>query len=255
MRQMNQHDPWDDAIEAFSREQNEKSDPLPDYVAREQFQERNPWPIFRAQLDQRYERHVMKKRLNWTMGFSALGLAASTAIVLMLVAPTHLLTPQSPVSPEIRAKGSQEPAATLPGIQPALEMQMDGQFIAAGSTLQPLATVKLFVTTGTYDHVLVFGVEQSGRLTPYYPEQPNEGSLLVGKGRGLPLPDAIELDDSLGTERFVAIFSSRPLTWARVREAASQAFTASGARLNAMGKIELPNTEEASIWFVKRQSR
>ena len=67
------------------------------------------------------------------------------------------------------------------------------------------------------DHVFVFGEEENGVLTPYYPDDMEGSSILVGIGRGLMLPDSVQLDDSLGRECMVAVFSQTPLSWVDVQ--------------------------------------
>jgi len=138
----------------------------------------------------------------------------------------------------IRARGGGGGGAPLLAERPQLLLTVDGSNVEAGAFVSNGARVKFSVNSGTYDHVLVFGVEVDGTLTPYYPQGPGQ-SLLVGRGRGLPLPDGIVLDGLAGKERFVAVFSSRPLTFDEVKKARQAGQTLTG-------------TEEAIVWLVER---
>lgn len=251
---------WDAAIDAFPRRADRaggtdrwlpSGDPEVCFE-RAQFLEAQPWRSMRARLDQAVEREATRSRLNWTLGFSGLGLAVSVAVLLVVFA----FPPADPVGldrgevPTIRSKGGAVAASPTFGA-PQLHVRVDGSAVVSGEELTPGSELVFSVDTEGYDHVLVFGVEESGTITPYYPDDARGRSLMVGRGRGLGLPDSVVLDDAVGQERLVAIFSNRPLTWARVHAAATEALEATGVA--GMRPLGIPETGEASIWFVKRQ--
>jgi hypothetical protein len=255
MSLLRQHDDWDEAISAFDQQRLEASDHVqdePEFAERQAFLEKHSWPVFRAQLDHRHERHRVQSRLNWTLWFSGMGLAASVAVVLVLLMPPResALVSQS-TAPGIRMKGGATEVTPVNAITPTLTLKLADLSVADGQKIVPGSHIKLLVTSGNYDHVLVFGVEESGALTPYYPESTAGSSLLVGQGRGLPLPDGIQLDDALGVERFVAVFSKQPISWQAVSNRARSVWMNAGQRVKTFGTLGLPDTAEASVWFIK----
>lgn len=252
---LRQQDDWDVAITEFENQRmqsNHQASKEPEFVERQAFLEKHSWPVFRAQLDHRFERHRVRSRLNWTLWFSGMGLAASVAVVLVLLLPQRMATEISESStPGIRTKGGGAEAASVTAVTPTLTLKVGDRSISNGQNVAPGDNVKLFVTSGNYDHVLVFGVEESGALTPYYPESASGSSLLVGQGRGLPLPDGVQLDATLGVERFVAVFSKQPISWQSVLPRGQDAWMNAGERVKAFGTLDLPGTAEASVWFTK----
>lgn len=261
-------DDFDSAIDAFHRREarGEGTDRWlrfgdPEVAfERKSFLDDHPWAVFRASLDQRLEQTETRSRLNWTLWFSGLAFACSAAVVLVVVGiQPPVAGPGDPgVSgiPGIRSKGGGgAPVGEIAHQAPLLRVFVNGgEALHAGDELSAGDELTFRVDSGRYDHVMVFGVEDSGRISPYYPDESGGTSLAVGRGRGLWLPDSVELDDSPSAERLIAIFSARPLRWARVEQAAEQAWTAGCQRLDCMGRLGIPGTEEASVWFARRPS-
>lgn len=263
---------FDDALAAFER--SGKRGPgtdrwlergAPDVMAeRQTFYEAHPWRVFRAQLDQRLERTETRTRLRWTMLFSGLGFATSVAVIL-LVATRWVPAPQVEPLPApldgIQMKGGDASGPVAPvTAPPRLIVQADGVELVDGATIAWDAELVFLVDSVGWDHVIVFGVEEDGTVTPYYPEEADGQSLLIGQGQALRLPDSVILDGTPGNERFVAVLSSAPLPWVSVE--AAWAGTGDGGlpamsaeRVEALGldgALGLEGTREVSVWFVKR---
>jgi len=258
MRFFTSKDDWDDALDAFDAgREGEGTDrylqtsDLEVSAERREFLEQHPWPVFRSQVEHRVERTETRTRLNWTLWFSGLAFASSMAVVLLLVT-SRAPEIAPPVEDPIRVKGGDNGGIVAPIGGPVLHVSADGMAITGRSAVSPAAELKFTVDTGAYDHVFVLGVEQSGAITAYYPEQESESSLLVGRGRGIALPDSVVLDGSLEPERFVAVFSNEPLDWEQIKGAASSAWVAGGAKLQTMGALESEGTQEASVWCDKQ---
>ncbi|MFT5433658.1 MAG: hypothetical protein ACI9OJ_004365 [Myxococcota bacterium] len=256
---------WDDAVDAFPRRDSRgegtdrwlrQGDPEVAFEGKE-FLERQPWRVMRAQIDHQVERAQTRSRLNWTLGFSGLGLAVSMAVLLMVFAspPSATEALELNASDGIRLKGGGAlvPSGPVGELPIGLTVRLGGQPVDVGAVIPPKSELVFSVDSGSYDHVLVFGVEENGTLTPYYPDESTGQSLLVGRGSGLGLPDSVVMDDALGSERFLAVFSNRPLSWARVAVAARVAFDVSGGDLRAMGGLGIAETREASTWLVKER--
>lgn len=257
----NKNDEWDVAIDTFERRESrseqgtdkwlEKGKPEV-FAERNAFYEKRSWHVFRAQIDHKLERTETRSRLNWTLVFSGLAFASSIAVIILVATNVQEVVPPAADS-GIRSKGGETTGAPVLSAEPAqLLLFANGQAVQNGSAITVGSVLTFSVNTLTHDHVTVFGVEENGTITAYYPDQSGH-SMLVGQGRGLRLPDQVTLDSSAGQERFFAVFSSSPLAWSDVQRAANDAWTASGGQLTDMGGPGLPDTQEASVWFDKQR--
>ena len=253
---------WDDAIDVFERRDSRPPDGWmrtadPEVAAaKAAFFVKHPWTAFRARLDERLERTQLRRKLQLNLWLSGLGLAASAAIVLLLVMPRDALVEhRGERHSGVRSKGAvgvTTPAAT---VAPRLRMMRGDKVVTEGDVLHPGDEIRFSIDTGSYDHVLVFGIESGGAMTPYYPEQTAGVSLTVGMGRGLTLPDAVVLVDHVGAERIVAVFSTQALSWTVVHDVAQRLLQQSGNDLRLMPELGLIDTAEASLWFEKQSLR
>ncbi len=252
---------WDDAIDAFEGREGRPEgtdrflrtgDPEVAFERRE-FLEKHPWRVFRAQLEHRVERTETRGRLNLMIWFSGLGLATSVAVALLMLVgtPERVLSPASDPNDGIRTKGPNEGGFLLPAEKPSLIVKVNGQSVGSRAEVSPRAELSFLVSSGSYDHVLVFGVERDGALSPYYPEEEAGVSLIVGRARGMALPDSVKLNGDPASERIVAVFSSAPLRWSEVRKAAQLAFERGGRSLEGMRRLEILGAEEVAIWLDK----
>jgi hypothetical protein len=89
--------------------------------------------------------------------------------------------------------------------------------VSEGALLHPGDQVR-FVVLAERPHVMIVNVEARGEVRPFYP-YPAGHSLAVKPGARFELPGSIELDESLGAERIIAVFSDRPLGFDEVRAA------------------------------------
>jgi hypothetical protein len=252
---------WSGAIDALEerRAADRKAIALQvvDTTERDTFYERNPWHRFRAGLNDRLERGRVRRGLRLSMWFSGLGLAATAALVVILIMPNQTTNNVSesgvPVQDQstIRTKGAAQ-ATKVPVERPQLTLYANRVAVQNGSVISPDAHLTFHVNTGRYDHVFVFGVEENGTLTTYYPLREDGSSLMTGRVKGMQLPDGVELDGISGKEKMVAIFSTRPLNWHAVRAVAERSWKAADGRLESMGELGMEDTTEVSLWFDKQ---
>ena len=144
-----------------------------------------------------------RRLLVW--GTPALALAAA-----ILLVPTVLLDDPEPTQPEeiVTAKGGFHLEAWVD--TPDGPMVLD-----EGSTLSAGDRVQLKFATQGRQHVGFGGIDGSGAVEVY--------GMTTGEGEGLQnAPFALTLDDSPGTQRFVAVFSDEELDEGAVREAISR---------------------------------
>ena len=256
---------WDRALDGLHAKRGEEGQSArwlkanhPEFVdERRSFYEHTPWHRFRASVIDKVERYRMRRRMSLSVWLSGLGVAVSVGVALLLM----VLSSTSPVRPSdvavdtIRVKGS------APGVQPAIidalevpELMVfaDGQPVESGAVIQADALLMFRLNSFQFDHVIVFGVEEDGSISPYYPERASGQSVLVGQGRGIPLQGGVRLDGRLGRERFVAVFSKTPLAWRVVQNAAQEAWKTGAFRVDSLRAVGLEDTAEATIWFDKQ---
>ncbi|PZR18486.1 MAG: hypothetical protein DI536_00980 [Archangium gephyra] len=107
--------------------------------------------------------------------------------------------------------------------QPTLEVYAQrgngGAFAVGGDTpLQPNDKIRFVVNPAGSKYVMVASHDGAGVFSVYAPFNANSSQPVEAKTK-LELPGAVELDDTLGTERVVAVFSDEPLTAAQVEAA------------------------------------
>lgn len=161
----------------------------------------------------------------------ALGLsftAAAAAVVLLLSSEAFQ---SSGSEPGVRYKGA-----------PALSIYVsrDGEPaspLAADQTLRPGDVLRFGVHRERAGYLWIVNVDDRGRVTRYVPHQ-GSAPLQVSTAAG-PLPGSIRLDDFLGQELIVSVWSESPLPYERVRQAISNAYEACGGDLSKFARPEV----------------
>jgi hypothetical protein len=121
-----------------------------------------------------------------------------------------------------------------------------------GDALAPGDQLGFVYTLAQPGYVVVFGIDDTGAITRYFPAAGAGAAHLAAAGRAQ-LPVGIELDQHRGTERIVALFSDRQIDDASARGALTAAFERarrSERDLSAMPRVELV-VDQASVWFRK----
>lgn len=137
----------------------------------------------------------------------------------------------SPNQPGVRSKGT------------AMRFfwRRDGQVTKGASqeVLRAGDALRFVITTGTETHFLLIGVEEFGRISAYYPFG-GSGSLVVGPGSDIALPDSLVLDESKETEHFIGFFSDQPIVFDDLSDAVQAALAETqnvGASLDALSFV------------------
>jgi hypothetical protein len=115
----------------------------------------------------------------------------------------------------------------------------DGQDFLAGDRL------RFAYTCARSGYLLVIGVDDQGRVFPYYPE----GSLLgmfTEAGARVLLPGSVELDDHHGWERVYALWSEAQFRDDIVRAAVAAGLAAAGNDVRRVTTLDLP-VEQVSM--------
>lgn len=82
-----------------------------------------------------------------------------------------------------------------------------------GQALQPGDVLRFTLSSALPSYAGVWGVDALGRVSPY---QTSAQLALVPAGQHQALPEAAELDESLGAERLIAVICSRPVPASQV---------------------------------------
>ena len=116
---------------------------------------------------------------------------------------------------------------------------VDGQEFLEGDRL------RFAYTSGRAGYLLVFGVEDNGKIFPYYHDVALEG-MYAEAGARIMLPGSVELDAHKGWERIFAIFSERQLPDDIVRRSVVSGLTAAGNDIRRLTALDLP-VEQVSL--------
>jgi hypothetical protein len=215
------------------------------------FYQKYPAPQFVANLERRAPR--------WGR-YLALGAAVSAALLVALIVPWSALEENQPYGTvgNLRDKGNvPEPGTVALGLSGAARFHVltDGRFVElqSGATLPGKSLLRFYYDTTSADYLYLFSVDERGRISTYYPEE-RGFSVPIVRGRNVPLPDGVMLDDYVGDERFFALFSARPLSFVEVELAVATELL----RLHQVGKgikelERVPlNCHQETLHIVKR---
>lgn len=191
----------------------------------EQFVFARTLPKVEARILAERESFFDRFKLKWLLPALALSAAAVVGVVLLKPAPTE--------DPYVGIKG-----------QPTFEVfavrGTGGAFpVRPETALQPADRIRFVVNPAGARHLLVASTDGAGTFSVYHPFGA-ERSEPVDAQRKVELPGAVELDDTLGSERLVAAFSQEPID-ARQVEAAL--------------KVDAKNPKLPGVSFVIREFR
>jgi hypothetical protein len=174
------------------------------------------------------------------------GVAASVAVAAMLVVALgrpRLLPPTG----EERLKGER---LTL-GVY---VRRGDGAVVVASSPAEvaPRDHIRFEVTTARPGHLCIVGVDGAGAVTPYVAD--GERLRTVGRGRQV-IDGSIELDDTPGAERLIAVLCADERPTREVLEAARTALQKANGDPSAVGALPLSSCTQATFLLHKSSRR
>lgn len=189
---------------------------LPRPMSADDFYRRNPPDRFMAGLEAR-----RRPMLPWLAAFA--GAAATAVVAFVLLSPPHPASEPPPFGAvgTTTLKGTEGIDRPLPDSVPALrvEVRRDGRFapLASDGIVRPGDVIRLFYDATDYDYLCVLSVDGRGHVETWYPDGDGR-SVPIVRGRNIPLPGAVALDDYVGPERLIALFSAEPLDAAQVEQ-------------------------------------
>jgi len=172
-----------------------------------------------------------KRRRRWLQLLAPAFLVPAAAALLFAVKPI-LPTPGRSLHAATAAKGGlvvETYCKRGNKVFPAV----DGQDFLTGDRL------RFAYTSDRPGYLLVFGVDDQGRIFPYYPEGALVGAYAEAGARIL-LPGSVELDDHKGWERIYAVWSETQLSDDAVRAAVAVRLSAAGNDIRRVTALDLP---------------
>jgi hypothetical protein len=149
-------------------------------------------------------------RFKFQLLLPVMGVAAAVALVLTMGPGT-----QTEDDVYVGIKG---------GAQPSLEVfavrGSGGVFqVAAGAKLQPKDRIGFMVNTAGAKYLMVASRDGAGVFSVYHPFGAQQSEPVAQAKSKLELPTKVELDETLGSERVVAVLSDEPVTAQQVEAA------------------------------------
>ncbi len=137
----------------------------------------------------------------------ALGLASAAALVAVFSVTGGGTETEDEVY--IGVKGMEPPGLAVVALRGGSQRFE----VRKGSTMKPGDKLRFVVNPGKDQYVMIASRDGAGAFTVYYPFNGQTSAPVSGLpgGNRLELPGAVELDDTLGEERLVAIFSEKPV--------------------------------------------
>lgn len=95
-----------------------------------------------------------------------------------------------------------------------------------------------------YDYLMPLSIDTAGNIYSYLPSK-KDSSFKIEKGAGVPFPNSIKLDNYLGKELFINIFSNKPLLFSEIKREISKSYM-------SQKSIEGLNLEEKEGIYISR---
>ncbi len=99
--------------------------------------------------------------------------------------------------------------------------------------------IQFVYSCGADNHFALVGIDTAGGVTTYFPPS-GDSSMVLDKGRDIPLPNSIALDNYTGPELFAGVFSDRRFSLSDVRRRIG----------SSLDKSSLPDTLRLGGGFV-----
>lgn len=170
-------------------------------------------------------------------------LMAAAAMLVMFVAGSVVYRAMVARPDGFRPKGDTRVTLYVLGDNAAPEVRSDGVY-------HPGERIQMAYACGARNRFMLFSVDDSGRVTTYYPAD-GDSSVSLEKGRDLPLPHSIELDSYLGEELYIAVFSETPLAVAAIREQVTEAVSAA----DGLGEVALDLGDGVTVSLILTHKR
>ena len=120
-----------------------------------------------------------------------------------------------------------------------------------GAVLEKGDALRFAIDAGTNKHILLAGVDGSGKATAYFPYGQWQGAALPAGAR-FEVPGSIVLDDSPGPERIFTFLSGQPLDGAAIRTRLESLARLGPQAIRATSDVDVAGSECSSVVFEKK---
>jgi hypothetical protein len=194
-----------------------------------------PFDHFAAKTTHRREslRHARARRRR----FVATMALAAALLVVVVAGPLRYLLARGPQGHNLRKGGGlMELYVGGNGEKPRVAQDREA--------LVPGERVRVGYEAADRRYVAVLSVDESGRVTPLYPESGMSLHAELTPGVHI-LPDSVEFTGA-GYERVITLFTDEPASVETIAAAAKKAFERTGS-VEAMGSLELPGEQSSKL--------
>jgi hypothetical protein len=193
----------------------------------------SPQDFYRKYPPDRFMAALESRRrpvLPWLAALAGTVAAATAAFVLLSPPPPATQPPPFGAVGTTTLKGAEGIDRPLPDSVPVLrvEVRRADRFapLAPDGTVHPGDVIRLLYDATDFDYLCVVSIDGRGHVDTWYPDGDGR-SIPIVRGRNIPLQGAIALDDYLGPERLIALFSTAPLDAGTVEEEVRKAMARS----------------------------
>jgi hypothetical protein len=176
------------------------------------------------------------------------GFVSAAAFGAFVLAAVAMFVQRDPSEDVIRYRG------TSASLQAYVQDGRGAHAVHDGEVLSGGAQLAFAYTLSEPQHLLLFGIDDAGAITRYFPDEPIAHSSALPAGAKRQLPVGIELDARRGRERLIALFSREPLDRESVQDALGSAWRqmrARGKGISEPFELALP-AQQISLWFEKQ---
>jgi hypothetical protein len=167
------------------------------------------------------------RRWRWRLWLPAGLVPVMGALALFALRPTA-----APPESSTRFKGPLVLEAYCKRDNQVFPLQAGADFLAGDR-------LRFAYTKGESGYLMVFGVDDTGQVFPYYQDATLAG-IEVRPGAKVMLPGSIELDGHHGWERVYALWSAKPLAEQAVRAAVTGALGVAGGDVRKADRLGVP---------------
>jgi hypothetical protein len=203
----------------------------------EAFRAEVPYAASRIEHERRREAKTARP-IRLRLWLPGLATAAAVAGVVLWTAVPH-----SPGEPGTRIKGG--PTALTFAVLDAGDLRPG----IAGETLKPGTRLQLSYEAGDNTHIAVVGLDAAGTTSRYLPEHGSTLVPLPGGAKG-DLPFSLTLDETLGAERFIAVFADHAAPIEGLLHAAAKL---SGTDPAILPALDLPEGLSQSTTWIRKE--
>ena len=106
----------------------------------------------------------------------------------------------------------------------------------------PFERIQFVYSCTDNNKFMLFSIDEKGKLSTYLPSG-SDSSITLQSGADIPLPHSIQLDDYIGKELFIALFSKQKLEKSVIQERITHKFN----NASDINTLSLQDTKEYSV--------